>query len=326
MAAVERKRAEEADIHNARHFRVTYNKLPRMTLHALYTELKNALESKVMYDMKRDSTVLLQRYHEGVFNSSRKRDDYSQERTKQAVESFRRQLYHVAGYAPRRPPQEFAQYLNAVLEAYTQRAYRDSEHAIGGLANAATAAAQDDEKKNHFDDEDEDEEEKQQSSSSSGSSKLPPLPPLPKTDIEFSVQSLGHTMRSILIEAQLALVDARTFERGLQKIMTPIGAVCVLRAWAFLQQSSPVFKARSLAQMIFCASPNLLLYFAELCANFYNDKDKQRPSRYAQGEEAFNKLTREQTAMATYIISHSFYNPRVPTANDLDLGDPWVFK
>lgn len=139
------------------------------------------------------------------------------------------------------------------------------------------------------------------------------------------VPDLAHAMRLVMIAAQAELARADTFNQGLQKIMTPMGSSCVLRAWAFLQQSSPVFRFRSLAQMIFCANWRLQMNFAVLCANFFADTDGRRPTRHAKSSEYFNKLAEEQRVLAHYILKHTFLNRAVDRADDLT-ADPWIFK
>ena len=139
-------------------------------------------------------------------------------------------------------------------------------------------------------------------------------------------EDVGKRVRLTMLTTQLQLTDATTFEEAMQKILTPMGAGCILRAWTFLQQSSAVFRCRSLAQMFFCAGPRLQMNFAVLCANFFADTDGRRPTRHAKSSEFFNKLAEEQRVISHYIISNTGINKAVQSSDDLSGTDPWVFR
>ena len=151
------------------------------------------------------------------------------------------------------------------------------------------------------------------------------------SDLTRQTSQLMLAFRLSIMNAQKLLLDARTFNIGMQTILTPTGARCILRAWTFLQNSAPkVFGShvRSLAQMIFCSDESLLLAFADLCANIYEDKDIRRPTRNAKDKDYFNRMADEARTIANHILDSTRLNPVVkgPYALNNKGAFAWIFQ
>jgi hypothetical protein len=151
------------------------------------------------------------------------------------------------------------------------------------------------------------------------------------SDLARQTSQLMLAFRVSIMNAQKLLLDARTFNVGMQTILTPTGSRCILRAWTFLQNSAPkVFgpRVRSLAQMIFCSDDRLLVAFADLCANLYADKDTQRPTRNAKDDNYFNRMASEHKSIADHILDSTRLNPAIAGPNVLKTHGvyAWIFN
>jgi hypothetical protein len=171
------------------------------------------------------------------------------------------------------------------------QALADTMRVRGPLPTPATparVAAADDDQKPEEEDEDDDDENT-------------PVPvaadeALLQTRLQEREQA-RDSIRKRITWILIGLWDPRYFDDLYVRVLTPAGVQALGDAWEFMQTCALYHDASMYDAIV---SPTVRRTFAALCANFFKEKDVQRPTRYPY-ERPDERVTKDRKALEYHL-------------------------